>query len=344
MSGLLDALQYVGETLDKPGAALRGLLAGRPDQLLNLLPFSDTVGITDPSERVSGRGLLEQYGMLGANRSGLDIGDVAGFFAEEALDPVNWIPGGYLVKHGLRWSAGVDDLAALMRTTDGAVPAAALGDDVAMNFLMGAKGTSFSPLEVANVDALTRQQRYQNWLRSNVELDESGNPLMLYHGTDRVFDEFSPDFFGSGAGGNRAGAGVYLTDSPHVASEYADNTFASMRNGEVIPKNVRMQYVKSPIAKANSSNDDIAEMHGRTAADGYTGIRHTGGNLMGTATHNAYVVFNPTDVLPANPNPQQLELLANRWRLDDGSLPFSLLAGMLGAGGGAAVYNQQQAY
>lgn len=86
-SRILSGLGWVGETLDKPGSAVRGLIAGQPEQLLNLIPFSDTLGITDPTTRVSGRDLLEKAGLLGANEEGLDWGDVAGFGAEVALDP-----------------------------------------------------------------------------------------------------------------------------------------------------------------------------------------------------------------------------------------------------------------
>lgn len=93
MSALLDALGWVGESLDKPGRAVRGLLAGRPGELANLIPFSDTMGLTDPTQSVSGRGLLEQYGALGENQEGLDFGDIAGFGVEMALDPTNWISG-----------------------------------------------------------------------------------------------------------------------------------------------------------------------------------------------------------------------------------------------------------
>lgn len=89
--GGLSMLGYVGSTFDKPGAAVRGLLAGQPDQLLNLIPFSDTLGITDEADRVSGRDLLEQYGMLGSNTPGLDFGDVAGFAAEVGLDPLTYL-------------------------------------------------------------------------------------------------------------------------------------------------------------------------------------------------------------------------------------------------------------
>jgi hypothetical protein len=87
----LSGLQYVGETLDKPGRAIRGLLAGQPGELANLIPFSDTIGLTDPQQSVSGRGLLEQYGMLSPNEDGIDLGDVAGFGAEVLLDPTTYL-------------------------------------------------------------------------------------------------------------------------------------------------------------------------------------------------------------------------------------------------------------
>lgn len=93
---ILDALQWVGESLDKPGAAVRGLLAGRPGQLANLIPFSDTLGLTDPKERTYGRDLLQKWGMLGENTPGLDMGDVAGF----GVDVLSGFGGDYGVLKG----------------------------------------------------------------------------------------------------------------------------------------------------------------------------------------------------------------------------------------------------
>lgn len=88
----IGGLQYLGETLDKPGRAVRGLLAGRPGELANLIPFSDTFGLTDPSQSVSGRDLLEKAGLAGPNQVGsLDMGDVAGFGAEVLLDPTTYL-------------------------------------------------------------------------------------------------------------------------------------------------------------------------------------------------------------------------------------------------------------
>lgn len=87
----ISGLQYIGETLDKPGRAVRGLLNGKPGELANLIPFSDTMGITDPEKSTSGRDLLESYGMLGKNEPGLDWGDAAGFGAEVLTDPTSFM-------------------------------------------------------------------------------------------------------------------------------------------------------------------------------------------------------------------------------------------------------------
>ncbi len=91
MSEILDALGYIGDTLSKPGRAVRGVLAGRPDELAAAIPFSDSLGISDPSQATSGKDLLNALGMdVG---SGLG-GDLAGFATEVATDPLTWLGAG----------------------------------------------------------------------------------------------------------------------------------------------------------------------------------------------------------------------------------------------------------
>ncbi len=91
LSGLarlaLTPIQYAAETLDKPGRAVRGLLAGDPGELLNLLPLSDAFGITDPNKSISGRDLLRQYGAVGEEDNWGNF--LGGLGAEIILDPVN---------------------------------------------------------------------------------------------------------------------------------------------------------------------------------------------------------------------------------------------------------------
>lgn len=96
MRELLDAgiggVELAGNVLDTPGSFVRGLLAGDPGRAFG--------GILDPSQRVSGRDLLEQYGALGKNKPGLDWGDVGGFAAEVLADPLTYTGVGLLTKGG----------------------------------------------------------------------------------------------------------------------------------------------------------------------------------------------------------------------------------------------------
>ncbi len=91
MNAILDTLGTIGETLDRPGAALRGLLAGRPGQLGYLVPGAETMGLVDPSERTSGRDLLRRWGLAGDEDT---LGNFLGGMATEvALNPLPLMAG-----------------------------------------------------------------------------------------------------------------------------------------------------------------------------------------------------------------------------------------------------------
>lgn len=62
---VMGGLGMVGDFLDKytGGRAVRGVLGGRPEDLLSLLPFSDALGITDESKKITGRDLADQWGL-----------------------------------------------------------------------------------------------------------------------------------------------------------------------------------------------------------------------------------------------------------------------------------------
>lgn len=90
MSAILDALGWVGDSLDKPGRAVRGLLGGRPEEGLAAIPFSDTMGLTSQQNRVSGSDLLRQLGMDAGDDLG---GTLAGMGVEMATDPLMYAGG-----------------------------------------------------------------------------------------------------------------------------------------------------------------------------------------------------------------------------------------------------------
>ncbi len=94
----MGGVQYLAESIDKPAAAVRGVLAtGDPTQLLHAIPFSESMGIA-PRKRYSGRELLRKHRLVGRNKPGFDLGDVAGFGAEVVLDPLWLLAGLPLVK------------------------------------------------------------------------------------------------------------------------------------------------------------------------------------------------------------------------------------------------------
>ena len=97
----LGGLGWLGEALSKGGRAVRGTISGLTGGdfgggLLNLIPFSDTAGWTDPQNQVTGRNFLEHFGALekGVPGSGLDVGDVAGFATDVLTDPLTFLTTG----------------------------------------------------------------------------------------------------------------------------------------------------------------------------------------------------------------------------------------------------------
>lgn len=58
-------------------------------------------------------------------------------------------------------------------------------------------------------------------LPESVVRGEQGELQRLYHGTDRVYPDFEMSKTGSGAGGDLYGPGIYMTDNPGMAKDYA---------------------------------------------------------------------------------------------------------------------------
>ena len=92
-------LSYVAGALDKPGQAVRNVLAGRPMSALKMLtPFSESLGIADKSDHISGRQLLDSYGMTDKNDNVWGAWG-AGLATDIATDPLTYATFG--AKHAL---------------------------------------------------------------------------------------------------------------------------------------------------------------------------------------------------------------------------------------------------
>lgn len=115
---LFDAFQYVGDSLDKAtgSRALRGLLGGKPRELLSVVPFSDRIGLTDERDITSGRQLTDDYGITSRSDKGWGAWG-AGLAADMLLDPSNLVGGAAVRKLGkFDFGRNADDLGRASRS------------------------------------------------------------------------------------------------------------------------------------------------------------------------------------------------------------------------------------
>lgn len=100
----LSGLGYVGSAIDKysGGRAIRGLLGGKPRELLSLLPFSDMLGVTDAADAVTGAQLNNKAFGTDANPDLLSLAGAGGIATELLLSPLSFLTfgGGATTKLG----------------------------------------------------------------------------------------------------------------------------------------------------------------------------------------------------------------------------------------------------
>lgn len=91
-SPLLSGLSSVGFGIEKYGGgrALKGLLAGKPRELLSIIPGSDQMQLTQASDRTGGAELLHRWGLTSQRDPSLFSGEgAAGLAADIVFDPLN---------------------------------------------------------------------------------------------------------------------------------------------------------------------------------------------------------------------------------------------------------------
>lgn len=74
----------------------------------------------------------------------------------------------------------------------------------------------------------TNTARFRDWFGDSVVVDETGNPLVVYHGTTKNFSVFSMKFRGPEKGNDMYGSGFYATSSRVGAAAYADGEGANI--------------------------------------------------------------------------------------------------------------------
>lgn len=268
MSGILDAVGYVGDTLDKftGGRAVRGVLNGRPREALSILPFSDSLGITDERQKSSGRDVLKNFGLTSDNDP---LGGAKSFLAEAVLDPGTLIGGLGIAKRGLKG----------LKSSIGS----GLGDD-AMG-LLGSPGLSASvsrsgraPLTTNEIRSITgvnalpmghdeANSAFSNWVKSLSPEEMYGIKAQIGSAQDRVAYTLrgagSHDPFEYGSGSIR-GEELPISSPEDVMSRVVPGLDSALSRGRA-PRDMMTYRSADRIGDLNASNAE--SMIGKVVSD-----------------------------------------------------------------------------
>lgn len=160
-------------------------------------------------------------------------------------------------------------------------------------------------------------RNFHDWFGSSKTVDKHGRPLVLYHGTDKDFDEFDPEKAGENTGTHLVPKSTFVfSDHPAVASTYAvkrigfDNTPQYKDSGHVKPVYIKSNKMLKVDAKGDNWNNirykdddvqtnDIFDEAQRRKFDSVK-ISNVFDSHQGKAPKsNVYAVFNPSQIKSA---------------------------------------------
>ena len=108
---------------------------------------------------------------------------------------------------------------------------------------------------IANKGGISPEEskiNFDKWFGESKVVDDAGNPLTVYHGTDQSFDSFDPSKLGALTGVESAKKGFFFTDNPENAGFYAGWTPSKEGydyvNNLVNEKKDRVNNIESAIA------------------------------------------------------------------------------------------------
>ena len=169
------------------------------------------------------------------------------------------------------------------------------------------------------------EQNFKRWFEGSQVVDENGQPLKLYHGTDADFDVFSFGKLGKNTG---VGTAFNFTDSPETAKSYGNKvlkTYLNMQNPITVDFGDRsathfLGKLRNPQEITDEVKNIISDMKNHYDIDENIieelknlGFREYSDNLdgiifknvldnygLGGKSANNYVVFNPNQIKSVN--------------------------------------------
>lgn len=169
------------------------------------------------------------------------------------------------------------------------------------------------------------EQNFKRWFEGSQVVDENGQPLKLYHGTDADLDVFSFGKLGKNTG---VGTAFNFTDSPETAKSYGNKvlkTYLNMQNPITVDFGDRsathfLGKLRNPQEITDEVKNIISDMKNHYDIDENIieelknlGFREYSDNLdgiifknvldnygLGGKSANNYVVFNPNQIKSVN--------------------------------------------
>lgn len=166
----------------------------------------------------------------------------------------------------------------------------ALGDEI-----MFQDETAYTPSGKAKTDSAP----FKAWFGDSKVVDESGKPLVVYHGSTANITEFKET---NTVSGKVLGEGFYFTPDNIRAGSFARKSYGDYTGGSVYPVYLS---VKNPKILAGKEGEDLAndvknlgseEVTGQLIKQGYDGIISM--NMYGTISE--IVVFTPAQIKSVN--------------------------------------------
>ena len=129
-----------------------------------------------------------------------------------------------------------------------------------------AKAKAENVPEVAdNIDT----PEFRKWFGDSKVVDESGKPLVVYHGTKGTFNTFKSQYRGTTTGSDSSMLGIFFADAKNVAETYAN---------EALPPKARREYVnyQKNMELFKETGDNIYEENARYHLNEYIRIKTYG--------------------------------------------------------------------
>lgn len=143
-----------------------------------------------------------------------------------------------------------------------------------------------------------RSDAFKRWFGSSKVVDANGMPLVVYHGTDQIFEAFDPETRGTATRDPDAERAFFFTSNPAVAEGYSKLGFG---NPMTVPAYLKLERPWVHDMKGKPYDAAVfekwlkyAEKNGRDGVIFKNVADDTG--VIGDIVSDTYAVFNPTQI------------------------------------------------